>query len=555
MAELKVVTNTAPQPSLKVVTSPAPKALPIYKAPAQQPVIPIAKPAPPQNLQVNNTPAPHPEIQVDNSARFVKLGDTVKAKFPGTYDSIESGQLGKIVAIKYPTLYDSLIDPAFVDPEPQGKPKQDSSLRQFLSPLIGGVKEVGSIANNISGFGQKVLNKIDPFSDGSVAQINPNLLKSKNAGESIGKGITDIASFFLPGGAVEAAGKAAETGIEALNLGSKTAKALNLGARAGAEAASTFGVSKAEGQSNKDAAINSVIGGLSPIASEVLAPLKESAAGRFINSLIKPKEADFRFGKNPGLAVAEEGITGNTLKGLQNNISRARKAVGQSIDTLLTHPAVAGIKQDITAAFTPIDEAISKAVDNGEQDLVTRLLSLKNGLTKDYKLVDGALKETGAKDLVLTPKEIQQMKIKVGEGTRWTGQAFDSDINQVKTKVYRELNNLVEKAAPGTKELQAKYANLLTAEKAAEKRAGVATRNNLVSLPNVIEGGLGTLLGTVASGGVGIPALATGVAGIGLSKAAGSTAFKSRVAKQLAKPAGKGLGLISKTYFGTRPKN
>jgi len=76
-----------------------------------------------------------------------------------------------------------------------------------------------------------------------------------------------------------------------------------------------------------------------------------------------------------------------------------------------------------------------------------------------------------------------------------------------------------------------------------------------VSLPNVGIGGTAALGSLIATGGAALPALATGAAAVGLSKVLGSTAVKSRVGKYLAKPARKGLGVIRKTYFGTRPKD
>jgi hypothetical protein len=539
------------------IAQPAPPKQPIsivQPKPTQK--ISVVQPAKPSPIPVQTKAPALPEIQVDNSPRFVRLGEAVKTKFPGVYDSYESGALGKIVATKYPDVYKSLIDPAVEEvatPQPR-----DSDLRQFLSPAIGGLKGLGSTILNIGKLGSSALgaitglgNGIDPNVESGLKQITT----PKNIGESIGKGIEQVGEFFIPSGAVGKIGKAIDTGIESLNYGSKTTKALQLGGKIALGATEAGTISKAQGQSNKDAIINAGLGGAAPLVRTALSPFNKSVAGRFVNSLIKPKEVDFRFGKNPGLAVAEEGITANTLNGLKTNISKVRQNIGQEIEKIITAPKVSNIVQDITPAFAPIDEAINSAVNSGEQEYVNRLLSLKNGLTKTFKLVDGKLEEAGLKKLTLTPKEIQQLKIKVGEGTRWTGQAFDSDINQVKTKVYSALNDLVEKAAPGTKKLNQKYGNLLTAEKAVEKRAGTVKKNNLISLPNIGFGGIGAVAGTIASGGTVIPGLAAGAAAVGTSKVLGSTAVKSRVAKQLAKPAGKGFGLIRKTYSGTRKKD
>lgn len=532
LAPLKVA-NAQPQPALRVTQAP---------------------PQPPIGVQPVN---PQPQINVDNSPRFARLGEAVKLKFPGSYDDMDSGQLGKMVAMQFPGVYDDLIEPA--SPEIQ-EPQGVGGIKGFA---LGATKGALSTAKNLTGLISKAPENMafNPFGIYSkvTGKINEKLseanLKPEGTAEKVGFGAEQIGEFFVPAGGVARAGKAIEAGIEGFNLGSKATKALQLGGKVGLGAAEAGGISKLQGQSNKDALINAGIGGALPLAGAVLAPLKNSQAGKFINSLIKPKEVDFRFGKNPGQAVAEAGIIGNTLEGLKNNITKARQSVGKEIQKLLTAPKVSNIVQDVRPALSVIDDEITKAVSRGEQEYVNRLIQFRNGLSKEFTLVDGQLKEVGLKNLKLKPLEIQQLKIQVGEGTRWTGQAFDTDINQVKTKVYAALNDLVEKAAPGTKKLNSKYGNFLTAEKAAEKRIATSAKNNLVSLPNIGFGGIGALTGTVASGGAAIPGLIAGAGAVGASKVLGSTAVKSRVAKRLAKSAGTGLGLIRKTYFGTRPKN
>ncbi|MEB3215397.1 MAG: hypothetical protein VKN72_03920 [Nostocales cyanobacterium 94392] len=528
---LRMAAPTQPALSLNTVTQPT---QPTLSPRVAQPIQPQLNP----QIQQPNLP----QFNVNNIPRFVPLGEMVKTKFPGIYDEIDSGELGLIVSQKYPGVYDQFIDP--LPKQEEGEKGVKGAALGFTKGRLKTLKNVAKATSYLFGRQKEVGATLDYF-------LPDENLQTQGTAEKVGDVAGSIGEFLLPAGLIGKAGKAIDAGVKSLNYGSKATKALQLAGKAGLGAVEAGTISKLQGQSNKDALINAGIGSAIPIASKLITPIKNSQAGRFINSLIKPKEIDFRFGKNPGQAVAEAGITGNTLKGLKDNIRKVRQSTGKEIEAQLQKAI--NTKQDVSPIFKVIDDAIGAAVNRGEQDYVNRLIQLRNGLTKKFKLVDGELKVIGEKNLVLNPLEIQKLKIQVGEGTRWTGQAFDADINQVKVKLYQALNDLVEKAAPGSKKLNLKYSNLLTAEKAAEKRISTASKNNLLNLPNLSLGGTGAIVGGFSSGAA-IPALLAGAGAVGVSKILGSTAVKSRVATQLAKPAKRGFERASKVYFGTREK-
>lgn len=187
---------------------------------------------------------------------------------------------------------------------------------------------------------------------------------------------------------------------------------------------------------------------------------------------------------------------------------------------------------DVSKALGPIDDAISGAVKRGEQELVNRLTSLREGLTKEFKLVDGKVTAVGERNLLMTPKSAAKLKTEIGETTRWTGQAFDSDLNQVRVAVYRNLNDAIDEAVPGIKKLNARYADILSAEKALDRTLTVEKRKNMIGLPDVIAG-TGLLGGLLGSGHDPIQSVVAGVMATLGSKAMGSTAAKTRIASLL----------------------
>jgi hypothetical protein len=59
--------------------------------------------------------------------------------------------------------------------------------------------------------------------------------------------------------------------------------------------------------------------------------INKDTAPRIINSLVKPKEAQFAYGKDPGRTVAALGITGNNMEDFANNIHNAKNDIGTMI--------------------------------------------------------------------------------------------------------------------------------------------------------------------------------------------------------------------------------
>lgn len=183
---------------------------------------------------------------------------------------------------------------------------------------------------------------------------------------------------------------------------------------------------------------------------------------------------------------------------------------------------------DITSKIVdPIKAAKAQAIRSGDKTLFARLTDLEEGLTKEFG-DDFAV--VGDKSLSgMTPKDVQQLKINIGKDTRWTGQAFDNDINKVRVAIYRGLNDAIETVAPGTKALNQRYAGLLTAEKALERSNRVLQRAVELGLRST---GVGAVVGgaSAAKGDSPPVAILKGVLGAGAFQVLGTPAIQTRVA-------------------------
>ncbi|MFH2145939.1 MAG: hypothetical protein ABII75_07950 [Candidatus Omnitrophota bacterium] len=422
---------------------------------------------------------------------------------------------------------------------------------------VGLLKGAGSTLAGASELGEKyLLNPIDKIMGNKVQEQTgveslgiKKALQPQGITQKIAFGAEQVAEFFVPGGAITKGTKA----LELASAGRKIGKAGVMLGKAGMEVGAVGGVSALqEGELNKNVATNALIAGAIPFAGKAYdmasAPVKkylsEKIAPKIINSIIKPISKEFNFGRNAGKGVVEEGIVANTRKGMLDKITSKKEEIGKQMDVILNKPEIISKKIDINSALTPIDEAMNKAIKNGEQALYDRLKSIKDGMTKEFQSVEGKLMPIGDKNLVLSPLEAKQLKTELGQATKWTGQAFDNDVNKVRVQIYRNIDEMIDNAVPGIDKLNSRYANILSAENALDRTISIVERQNLVGLKDL---GVGALVGGVGSAAQGNFNWTSVLAGILGNKIAGSTAVKSRLANNLRKLSPEEQSLISQS--------
>jgi hypothetical protein len=358
-----------------------------------------------------------------------------------------------------------------------------------------------------------------PFDKGSDANTNLREMATPQGGaEKFGKFAGDVATFAIPGGA----GFRATKGAGALKT---------IGTQVASDTA--VQVTKAGGEFDRETVDTAILAGVIPGGSAAVSAVKQnigpSLGGRVINSLIKPLQKDFAYGKNPGEEVAKRGIKGNSLDELAQNIRTEKEIVGKQAANLFEESTE---KFDVSTAFQSLDEALdaAKKAPLTNSNIINRLENLKSDL---LQIGEGGVPTRKLSDL--SALEVQQFKRDVGELTRWTGNASDDEItNKALTRVYGQLKGMLDEKVPGSRELNESYGNLISAETATKYRDVLAARQNLVSLPGVNVGVGGALVGAIASGGAITPALVLGVGAAGVQKAMSTPAGKTRMASWLA---------------------
>lgn len=310
-----------------------------------------------------------------------------------------------------------------------------------------------------------------------------------------------------------------------------------------------------QGKTGKEAltpGVGALLGGTIPafgVAKNVVVRFGEKQAPRVINSLIKPLAKDFSYGKNPGRAVAEEGIISNNFDDLIDTIRTNRQKIGQSIGLLankLSEQPLLRIEQSLS----PLDDALKIAAKQNNPTVLNRLNNVKRAITDVLEPImddEGnlSIKSVGKRNLNnLSFLETRKILSEIGDMTQFTGNPSDDKlVNSALKKIYGNIKNVSIKYAEAINpeiakeftKLTEKYADLHSAEIAARYRDKIVERQNLIGLSPTTVGIGSALITAVATGGATIPAAIVGISGAIIDKLASTPGFKTRLAYILSK--------------------
>lgn len=419
---------------------------------------------------------------------------------------------------------------------------------------IGAVKGTARTAENIGGAVESGLDETlgrgineitghgnTPTQTGAqTSEFSAKHLTDNGNAQKAGDFAAQATQFFVPGLEGENAATAAGDAMKAASpIAKNIATYLTKRGAEGAQAGATTAAQTGSAKEGVDAGLITAVLGV-PVdgAIKTFQSASKELAPKFINSLIKPLLKDFSYGKNPGRAVAQEGITANSLDELGQKIGEARQTYGKKIQDL-GQKIGDSVKGTLEPAFAHIDAAIEKAnvAPRTNASLIERLKALKSDLLGEP--MGGGEGTQSLKDL--TYGALHEFKQKIGDMTKWTGNASDDKaVNAALKKAYgaakEEMNTIADKVGLGkdARFLNERYADLTSAHVATEYRDKIAERQNLISAGSKHLGTAAGVLGALATGGAALPAILAGVAGTAFDKIMGTAAAKTRIAKWLA---------------------
>ncbi len=281
----------------------------------------------------------------------------------------------------------------------------------------------------------------------------------------------------------------------------------------------------------KKRAEQAVIGGTFPATTAALSKvgsiarkgISEITPAKIINSVIKPLKKDFVYGKNPGRAIAEEGIVGNDLDDLYLKIKNRMDELGNELGSQYKESnKTINTKGLLDSLMLSKDKAMAAPKTNSA--LISRIddaISDVSGIVANKKK--------------MSVYDAHKAKQIIGDITKWTGsQSDDSCINKALQGVYRKLKTRIETEIPGVKKQNERFADFISAKNAIEHRIAYSQRNNINSLTSNLAG-LGTSAISVSGGLSAIPAITLGFVSQQIVRALGTPAAKTRIARLLSK--------------------
>lgn len=349
----------------------------------------------------------------------------------------------------------------------------------------GALKGVGSTAYGLGTTALKaILPEQSPDRMGATPATTerPDILKPQGTAQKLGFAGEQGAEFLIPGGAEE---KAGELAGEALPQLGKWAPRL---ARMGAAALSSGAINKVHGDSFKEGAETGGALGAVGEAGRAIAPaLAETALG-----VTKKMRG---FAKTPGEAAIEEikGIRPETIAtNARTEINRMTKEVeklaAQSTTPTATDPAI-----------KLIDSEMAKAQSRNSKGLYDRLQDVRNRLTHDvFTQQPHAPITLGRVGADLPASKMLELKRGIGDLEEGWNPETRGKMKGIVRKIYSAMDKEVDRAVPGTAELNQKISSLIPVSQRAESVTRGASTTQKVAHRMAAHTGAG--LGAVAGG-------------------------------------------------------
>ncbi len=389
--------------------------------------------------------------------------------------------------------------------------------------LVGGLEQLG----------EKVFNPIvkgitgSNVDTGNVPQQVNKLATPSNVGQSFGKGVGDIAQFFIPGSDVAKAGEVINAGIEGAKLPSLIEGGAKLASKMGLGAAEVGGVTAAQTGSPEQGKEAAKFGALLPVVGAIGGKLMEGA-GDFARNLeqtslrLTPVQKS-KLGQKVG-EVADY-LVNNKITGTPE--SRYNQIVG-------TYKGMENILQDFLSKDAKNVTAPTKGILDNLEGLKKTLgadnlnaPAIENKIDKTIEFLKNTYKDN------IPVSSLNKLKRSAYEATY--NESGMKILDPVMSEVGNVLKTTIEDATKGMqiagKDIEGfnkEYGTVINAKKLlniAKGRPEIGLVGKLVS--SLVGGGLGEAIGGPVGSAIGA------VGGAKVGEAVAGTAVRSTVGSAL----------------------
>jgi hypothetical protein len=429
-------------------------------------------------------------------------------------------------------------EPSFLDTIGQSLKSDASDVGDLATGVLKGT---GNTLYHSSKLVREGLNHIPLISDAvnSVApqfpDQDPDEINPKNLMQKVGFGGEQIAEFIAPAGWVGKGEKLIDAAVHARQLPKILEGAIGLGTKALGEGGLNAGMEVLHGGNADDVQSAAGIGAAMPFVGKLLSPvgnyLTQKVSPNIMNRLVGTLKAERRLGHNPGRALSELGITGNSLDELGNNIQGAIDDThGQVKNALTSNPTRINV---LPALNAEIDGAMKTARNNSSTELLNKLEAIKQRFTHNMQS-DGTPYPQQRSNMHLTLEQIHDLKKDIFDAMGgFTPNKIEQEADNLRWRMGNSLSNIVDsnlgKIANGDsyRELNRQEAELIGAKKSLQNKILTEANKSGLSFMDAVLGG--GALSTMAAGVHAPAAVIGGGAAIGARHLYNSPAVQSRL--------------------------
>lgn len=182
--------------------------------------------------------------------------------------------------------------------------------------------------------------------------------------------------------------------------------------------------------------------------------------GKIVNSLIKPTHREYMFGKNPGRAIAQEGIVALNMDDLANKVDNKITQLYDESKVIRALPENIDKKVDLSNTLKPLEEVYVELIKapNKHQSEIGAL----RGVIEDLKM--NPLKDINLEQAYYVKGIIKNMQ-------SWKADTTGGKLTNIALRdAYHNVDSSIDAVVPKLKSLNSRMANLISAKTAIEHR-------------------------------------------------------------------------------------
>lgn len=318
--------------------------------------------------------------------------------------------------------------------------------RENYAPVMHGLSTLGF------GLPKAIVGKVSPQAKEAIFPEQTSL-----GGKAL-RGVSEVGGALLGGGKFIKGAEAVAKAVPVVG-----SNALFRGIASGAMTGGAY--SMADKISGNDTTMRNVmLGGATGAISPLMEGIRSTGklGGHIINSLIKPSSRDKLFGKNPGQAIAKEGLVATSLEGLGKQVKSKITELGEMIKGVRTKPENIVKTVDTEGILNPINEVRMQL----KKDPLTHRPVLKriDKIVTDLTNGKGKIEK-------MSLESAYDLKYRIRDMQKWESATnADNSVDVALKKIYHNIDSSIDKAVPELQELNSRISNLISADQAIGNR-------------------------------------------------------------------------------------